>query len=143
MITVEPTRDANWIWQVVRDPAMWNAIGGHDGVKFGHVRQAVQNPANQYLMAKDDERQIGFVVFMDRGQNEYGIHLCLTDRGGPALEASKAAVKWIFEHTPRNRIVGQFDQQRKDVRLFLGWMGFKPAGKTGAMTTMEFKRQDQ
>lgn len=68
-------------------------------------------------------------LFEDRGEGDYEAHFLFVSTGKSAIEHGRAAFKIMFTQHNAKLVFGLVPDFRRDVKLFVRWIGAKFAGK--------------
>jgi RimJ/RimL family protein N-acetyltransferase len=129
VIRVERTFDAELIRNVLTHPKIYAGMG--DDFSPAAADFVPPDPERVwYVAAWDGQQLLGLLAFNPMSEILFLIHCCLLPCAwGPrAVEAVRAAVAWMWEHSPAVRIIGMTPAyNRLALRLALR-SGFKEFG---------------
>lgn len=121
--------DAIFVNKVFSHPAVWPFITddhAKEEHRFISGTLSLSNPL-AYLLSPNE-----FTVFMllPRSLTTYEVHTAILPegRGRMAVEAGKAAARWMFEHTTCEKLVGDVAADQKAMLLYSRLVGFKREG---------------
>lgn len=145
MITVEPTRDTDWMWKVATHPAIYDGIRGGECFERESISPVVCNTENHFLKALKDGVPMGFFAYHGLADRHlFDLHICILPefRGKSAIIAFQMSLVWIFESTAAQAILAVFKACRRDVKLFIARAGFKRRWENGGNCCYKLERTE-
>ena len=125
------TQNTDLIRSVVCDPQVW-AARAHDAAPAPEDWVPNTEPCI-WLALLDGEPQTlrGMVLAMPESPLVYDMHIAILPqywRSRDNVELGKAAIDWIFSHTPALKVVAQVPEDSPPVLRFAQRVGFKREG---------------
>lgn len=101
MITIEETRDWEWMDSIIRRPEVYEPMIFDGGVDREHIstRLAIEDKKNLFFRVIQEGMPVGFFMAEWRGDGWYEIHTNLTKecRGLAAIEAGRKVRDALFQ----------------------------------------------
>ena len=125
VLTIKPSRDAAALNLILNDPEILPNIRD-DSIKGEANAAPLMNRFNHLLLIMDEEKPVGFALFMAVGPNIYEMHSgILKDyRGARAVEAAKEIFDWMFIRTDCETITTWAWSTAKHVLFMAHAVGF-------------------
>ena len=159
-ITIELTRDAQAVWKIITDPAVFARICDDEWLKKpiyelqAIVRGIVANPDNLIPLVLMDGKPVGCFLACQIADGVLEIHTCLTKalRGHLAIDAGQRATRLLFSHSHAETLVSNCPACLPEAYWFAKKVGWQNAGisenqwiRNGtpyAITKVEAKKAD-
>jgi len=77
--------------------------------------EPIEHESVWYVLAKDGDEFLGMFVFMPENAVCWKAHICLLPNayGEKAREAGQGIIRWVFEHTVCERIIGDIEEENE------------------------------
>ena len=139
-ITITETRDVETVWRIITDRAVFNRVCDDNWLCKSLdelreiVRGIVENPLNHIPLVTADGNPVGCFVAYAKGHGVYEVHTFLSEfcRGADAIEAGKAAMKFIFTFPDVFKLVSMCPACLPESYFFARRCGWRTTGISDA-----------
>ncbi len=140
MITLIPSKNPSVILSCMSGVVREKCLGGYQDPGDSAIAEGIKESNCVFLMAREDEKDYGFVMFKPEGPGVFSIHLCLKSIGHKTREIFLSAIT-LARYSGIAIIEAAYPSSNKAVTRLLEEFGFeKYENHSETPVPYEFKR---
>ncbi len=94
MLTISETTDYDNLAKFMQGDGIIRLCAGGESVTKEAVRPLMEKSGGIFLLAKEDEKEWGFLTLQPESEGVYSLHLCLRTIGSKTREFMKMAIEY-------------------------------------------------
>lgn len=139
MIELIRKKDTNEIMDFLKGEGIRKRCAGGVAISKEDCSMLVAGMGGCFLMAYEDSKLLGFVVFYPESASSYSIHVCLKTIGKKTRQVVKMAIEWSKENLNPNSILAYFRPDYRGAAKLAEDLNFVDLSEKNGFRIMELK----